>query len=498
MDRPVSGPNVLVIMSDQHHARRLGCAGDPVVQTPALDSLASRGVRFANAYCSFPLCGPARMSFLTGRLPSRIDCQDNLAQLSSDVPTFAHAFTAANYDTVLAGRMHIVGPDQRHGFLQRLVSDVTTAYCNRDWALGRVLGGLADTPGYSRQGLLKSGPGHTGYHAYDETVRRATVEWLRARGEARARGAMDRPFLLTVGFVSPHCPFVAPPADYDLYRGRIAEADLPAAEPARLHPVLARQRAAAGLDTPEPVPAAAQLRARRAYYGLCTFLDRQVGLILDALRDSGLERDTLVVYTSDHGEQLGEHGLWWKTTFYEGAVAVPLLLAGPGLPAGDVVTRNVSLMDIGPTLLDLAGCAPLPATDGRSVRCLLERREASWPDEAVAECFDACAQPPAMRMLRRGPWKLCCYHGCAPQLFHLAEDPGEDRDLADDPAHADVLHDLLARVRRDWEPERIEERMRRRRETELPLIRQWLERLDPPEPDPLWYTGSVPNSLNPA
>ncbi|SVD44716.1 uncharacterized protein METZ01_LOCUS397570, partial [marine metagenome] len=199
-------PNILLIMSDQHHAGLMSCAGDSIAETPNIDRLARQGVRFSNAYCTFPLCGPSRMSFMTCRHPHEICLWDNASQLNSDTPTFAHSFLSAGYDTILSGRMHFVGWDQRHGYAQRLISDVPqSAHLAAGWKLRDVLGDLIDTPGMSLAGLLKSGPGRTGYHAYDEAVTHTTVEWLRQRGLSR----QEKPFLLTVGYAAPHCPFVA-------------------------------------------------------------------------------------------------------------------------------------------------------------------------------------------------------------------------------------------------------------------------------------------------
>ncbi len=198
-----SKPNILVIMSDQHHAGVMGCAGDSIADTPHLDKLASRGVRFSNAYCSCPLCGPSRMSFMTGKHPHEINQWDNQNVLDSDTPTFADSFASAGYDTALSGRMHFVGEDQRHGFAERLIADVSpTAYIMAGWQLDKVVGDLVDTCGMSLSGIKKSGPGRTGYQEYDETVTSTTVDWLKDRGQ----GNPGSPFLLTVGYVTPHCP----------------------------------------------------------------------------------------------------------------------------------------------------------------------------------------------------------------------------------------------------------------------------------------------------
>jgi len=244
-------PNFLVIMSDQHHAGIMGCAGDPVAHTPALDRLAADGVRFTNTYCPFPLCGPSRMAFMTCRHPYDIESWTNETQLGSDFPTFAHGLLAAGYETVLSGRMHFVGHDQRHGFARRLLGDVPeSAYIAAGWKLQRVLGELVDTPGMALAGIVKSGPGRTGYHAYDEVVTRTTVEWLRERGRQQAAP----PFLLTVGYAAPHCPLVAPPEDFARFADRITAADLPAVD-LEQHPIIADQRRQWGVDPLPPVEA---------------------------------------------------------------------------------------------------------------------------------------------------------------------------------------------------------------------------------------------------
>ncbi len=479
-------PNILLIMSDQHHAGIMGCAGDGVAVTPNLDRLAGEGVRFSNAYCSFPLCGPSRMSFMTCRHPHEISLWDNESQLQSDIPTFAHSFLSAGYDTVLSGRMHFVGWDQRHGFVERIAADVPeSAYLAAGWKLGHVLGSLVDTPGMSLPGILKSGPGRTAYHAYDEYVTRAAVGWLRKRGDERA----GKPFLLTVGYASPHCPFVAPPEDFELFQKKISYSDLPLPDES-LHPANAAKRRAFQIDPPPPIDA--QWRARVAYYGLCSFLDRQVGAVIDAMRRAGLEKDTIVVYCSDHGEALGEHGMWWKSTFYDGSCRVPLIISWPGrLPAGIMRPENVSLMDIGSTLLDLACLDPLPGASGRSLCGLMDHGPAGWDDTAFAE-FAERGSPLACRMLRSGHWKYNYYRGMRPELFNLQDDPSEKNNLSGKPRYAAVEASLRELVLRDWNPEHVSKYMERRN-SELSLIGKWVEAANPPEPDPLWFSSDPEN-----
>lgn len=487
-----SRPNILLIMSDQHHRRFMGCAGDPIAHTPSLDRLAARGVRFENTYCPFPLCGPSRMAFMTARHSHEINCLTNLCWLSSDIPTFAHAFGAAGYETALAGRMHFVGSDQRHGFDHRIIADVpATAFINpvTGWHLKDVLGDLVDTPGMSPQALIKSGPGRTGYHAYDEAVCQRAVDWLRAREKESAS-----PFLLVVGFVSPHSPFVAPPDDYRHYDDRIRIEDLPDPRLETLHPLHQMYREKWKVE--RGVTREHQRRTRTAYYGLCTFLDRQLGRVLRALEDSDHADNTIIVYTSDHGEQLGEHGLWWKSTFYDASAGVPLIMAGPGIPSTKrPVRQNVGLVDLPPTLLDLVGANPIPGASGRSFRCLIENRPQNWRDEVFAENYGGTGEPTAQRMIRRGPWKLNYYHGMRPQLFNLDEDPNEWNDRWNDPACRAIVDELQARVLEGWNPFEMEQCLALRH-NELKLIGEWVKRNRPPEPDPCWFEKPLENYIN--
>ena len=478
-------PNILFIISDQHHPRFMGCAGEPLVHTPNLDKLAARGVRFSNAYCNFPLCCPSRMSLLTSRYASEIDCLSNHSQLHSDAPTFAHAFNAAGYDTVLCGRMHFNGADQWHGFKKRLVGDVVKNFGDVRSMMNDVLGPLHNTTGPNAKAIVASGSGYSGYQSYDETVTAAAVDWL------SAREANTTPFMMTVGFVMPHAPFVARPEDYELYENHIGLDDLPAPHPETLHPELKALQRRAGLEDAEPVPLEAQRQARIAYYGMCTHIDRLIGNILDALEASGQTENTIVVYTSDHGEQLGEHGMWWKHTFYESSVGVPLLMAGPQVPQGLEIKNNVSLLDLAPSLLDMANAPALPQASGRSFRCLLEGNTAGWPNTVMAENMWGST---LQCMLKQDDWKLCYYPGHAPQLFDLSQDPGELHDLAADPNQQQRYQDMTATLLANWDYEAIMER-RKHAETVEGWTRQWRAECEIGEPDAPWYREPQRNGI---
>ncbi|MCZ6678379.1 MAG: sulfatase-like hydrolase/transferase [Candidatus Poribacteria bacterium] len=436
-----NSPNILLIMSDQHSPHVLGCAGDEVVRTPTLDRLAERGIRFTNTYCGNPLCVPSRMTFLTSRHSSDIRVWTNRCRLQSDIPTFVHHLVNAGYETVLCGRMHFTGPDQRHGFERRIIGDVHPKLEHIPLS----------TTGQTADGVKVAGPGHTAYSRYDEEVTRVCCQFL----ESRDAQPGDRPFFMTVGYVLPHCPFIAPKRLFDEYFERVNLPELPPGYHDSLHPFMRSWRRHRKVD--ELMDEQVRI-ARAAYYGLVTLMDERIGKIMSTLAQTHFGEDTLVIYASDHGEMAGEHRMWWKSSFYEGSVGVPLIFSCPDqLAEGRVITDVTSLLDIGPTLIELAGGEPMSSVRGRSLKGFLtgDGSVSGWPDSAFAELGGLQSDAPG-RMIRRGPWKLNDYHGYdRPQLFNLESDPGEWNDLGGDDSYADVRDELLAEVRAGWSGEEV-------------------------------------------
>lgn len=489
-------PNLLYIMSDQHTQRVTGCYGDPIVRTPALDRLAARGVTFENAYTPSPICLPARMSALTGCYPVTQECWTNTDMLPSDRATFAHALGAAGYRPILVGRLHAIGPDQLHGFARREVGDHSTNWVG---GLRHDMGVLDKTNDPYRVSLQKSGPGQSAYEVHDVDVTAAACSVLEEIA-ARRKAGDDAPFALSVGYMLPHQPFVAGTTEYDLYAGKVGMPDLPPPGPEREHPCLRQWRESTGtLDvTPEET-----LRARTAYYGLVTRMDGLIGQLLDRLEALGLAEDTLVIYTSDHGDQIGERGLWWKMTFYDESAKVPLILSWPGrLPEGERRRQVVNLVDLVPTLLEAMEAPALPNVDGRSFLAVAGTGGHPWVDETFSEyCSDAVepwagAAPVQNRMIRTGRWKLNYYHGYPPQLFDLEQDPREAHDLAEDPAYRPIREGLVARVLAGWNPEAIARRvLQRRRDKEV--LAAWCRTVRPPDTF-RWKLRAEDNWLNQA
>ena len=458
-------PNLLYIHSDQHSPFVNGCYGDPLVRTPHLDGLAAGGVTLDNTYCPSPICVPSRMAMLSGRYPHENQVWVNSQILDSAIPTFAHAMGAGGYNPVLIGRMHSNGPDQLHGYAERLVGDHGP---NHIGGGGVDHGPLSGTAGPQRVSLEKAGHGQSAYQVHDEDVAAATVDYLNRLGVKKRAGQPAEPFSLSVGFILPHQPFVARREDYEYYYKNMFPPKNPEPFGDHLHPHIKMWREASGIVE---VSDEEIRRARAAYWALVERMDILIGQILTALRQNDLEGNTLVVYTSDHGEQVGEHGLWWKQTFYEDSVKVPAILSWPGhLPAGVRSDRVISSLDINATMIDALGCPPLPSSRGRSLLPLLTSGDpstAEWDDVAFSElCYDASlaagpfpAEGVCQRMIRRGPWKLIYYHGQPCQLFNLEEDPRELTDRAADPACKELIEDLTDKILDGWDPERIRDQI---------------------------------------
>ena len=471
-------PNILFIMSDQHTQRVTGCYGDPLVQTPNIDRLAARGVTFDNAYTPSPLCVPARMSLLSGRYPASQSCWTNSDPLASNIPTSAHSAGVAGYRPALIGRLHSIGPDQMHGYAEREIGDHST-----NWVGGvrHSLGELDRTNDPFGVSVEKSGAGQASYELHDEDVADATIAWLEQESERR-KGGDKKPFYLVSGYLLPHQPYVARAADYDIYDGKVGMPEFAHTPLEDDHPYLIEWRRHTNSEKLDDDDI---LRARIAYYALTTAFDRMVGRILDRLEELGLAENTLVVYTSDHGDQIGERGLWWKQTFYEESVKVPLILSWPGtLPEGERRAQVVNLIDLSQTLCEAVGGPALPGIEGRSFLGVAHDNDHPWINETFSEyCTDGLSdwtlpEPVQQRMIRSGDWKLIYYHGYRPQLFNLADDPHELNDRAEDPTCASVREALTTRVLADWDPEAIKAELTRT----LPqkrLLMDWSQAIEP-------------------
>jgi choline-sulfatase len=464
-------PNFLVIMTDEHNPLVSEPYGHTFVRTPHLQRLAERGIVFENAYCNSPLTAPSRASFMTGKLVHRIGVWENRGVLPGSALTWAHRLSQQGYDTAISGKMHFNGKDQHRGFQRRLVGEIGAE-------LSKARPNATKSGGSERDGhqqrLQESGPGDSFHQQYDERVADGAVQYL-AEPERR-----ERPWALCVGLITPHFPLIVRQQYWELYFP--AHADLPNVPPGhleQLHPQSRRFRAYFAL---EGVTEEQTRRGRAAYYGLVNFADHQIGVVLEALERNGLGENTVVVYTSDHGELMGEHGLWWKCSFYEGSSRVPLIISWPGRFTAGRRTAVVSLVDVTRTVLELAGSDVGRADlDGRVLTGLLAGGEPDDEGLAFSE-YEAHGTDRPGRMVRRGSLKLNYYHGEPVELFDLAADPGELNDLANDPEQAAIREELTALVLEGWDPVRVQQavsadRQRRAKSARGPILRRLQTRI---------------------
>lgn len=451
MTRSPRRPNILLLMLDQLSPQSLASYGHKLVATPHLTDLARRGVVFENAYCNSPLCAPSRFSMMAGQRVSRIGAWDNAVEFPSSVPTFAHYLRAAGYRTCLSGKMHFVGADQLHGFEERVTTDMYP-------------GDFGWTPDWERPehihwwfhnmlSVYEAGPYDRSLEMdYDEEVATEAVRWL----YEAARGSDERPFMLAVSLMHPHDPYLAPRHLYDRYDpAAIDMPRVPFIPPAERDPHSRRMWEL--YDRGEFRITDAHVRtARHAYYAMTSYGDELLGKVLAALRATGKDEETVIVVTADHGDMLGERGQWYKMTFYERSVRVPLIATAPNMLAPRRVPQNVSLVDLLPTFLDIArdggGAAPalVEPVDGNSLLPLAAGDATGWSDSVHAEYMAEGATEPLF-MIRRGRYKYVTAAGDPPQLFDVESDPDELRNLAGDAAVAAIEHGFAREAAERWD-----------------------------------------------
>ena len=439
MDRP----NILIVMVDQLTGTLWPDGPAPFLHAPNLRRLAERSVRFARAYTPSPLCAPARASVMSGRLPRRTRVYDNAAEFASDIPCLAHHLRRAGWQTSLIGKMHFVGPDQLHGFESRLTTDIYPADFGwtPDW---RKPGERIDWWYHNLGSVTGAGVAEiTNQLEYDDEVAHLGCQKL----YDLARGHDARPWCVTVSFTHPHDPFVARRRFWDLYEG-VAELAAPQAIPYAEQDPHA-QRIMDSCDWRAFAVTESQVRrARQGYFANISYVDDKIGDLLAVLEAT--RQEAVVVFLSDHGEMLGERGLWFKMNFFEGAARVPLTIAAPGLVPG-LVDTPVSTLDLVPTLaqiagIDLAGVAPW--TDGESLVPLMQGTGGRGP---VAMEYAAEGSVAPMVALVDGDWKYIRCPVDPEQLFHLGADPDERVNRATDPDCSAVLARLRAEADRRWD-----------------------------------------------
>ena len=432
-------PNFLIIMVDQLTGTLFPDGPVDWLHVPHIRALAARSTRFANCYTASPLCAPARASFMSGQLPSRTGVYDNAAEFSSSIPTYAHHLRRAGYYTCLSGKMHFVGPDQLHGFEDRLTTDIYPA--DFGWTPDyRKPGERIDWWYHNLGSVTGAGVAEiTNQMEYDDEV----AFHANAKLYDLSRGADSRPWCLTVSFTHPHDPFVARQKYWDLYAGcDHLDPETPAIPYADQDPH--SQRLMDDCDykgltiTPDHIR-----RARRAYFANISYIDDKVGELLATLKAT--RQDATIVFVSDHGDMLGERGQWFKMSFREGSARVPLMIASPGIDPG-LSEPAVSTIDLCPTLCALAGVSMAevaPWTDGFSLVT-----GATRPPVAMEYAAEGTITP--IVGWRMGTWKYTQCPADPEQLFDLATDPTEAINRATDPACAAILSEFRSMTAARW------------------------------------------------
>jgi len=455
----VAARNLLVIMSDEHNPKVLGCAGHPVIHTPNLDALAARGTAFSAAYTTSPVCIPARAGFACGKYIHQIGYWDNADAYDGSVPSWHHLLRERGHRVASVGKLHFRLAGEDHGFSEEIIP--MHIYQGKGDLLGLIRDDMPPR-GNSKKMIAMAGPGESTYTFYDKDICSRAQVWLREEAVKQA----DKPWVLFVSFVAPHFPLTAPPEHYYRYWNReLPMPKLYAREERPRHPYVVDYSRNFNYDdyfeSPQDVK-----KALSGYFGLVSYLDENIGKILGALRDAGLAEDTVVMYTSDHGDNLGARGLWGKSTMYEEIAGVPLILAGPGVPAGRRVATPVSHVDAFPTILEIAGEKMPSGFPGFS---LLKISEGYKPDRTVLSEYHGMGSTTGAFAVRVGKWKYVHYAKYAPQLFDLESDPDETRDLAADPAYAAALEECRARLYAICDPVEVDRRARVRQAELLAL-----------------------------
>ncbi len=448
-------PNIVVIQADQLTAKVLSMYGGKTVKTPHMDDIAANGVTFLNSYCNNPVCGPSRASMMSGQLSSAVGCYDNAGEFLSSIPTFAHYLRFLGYRTCLSGKMHFVGADQLHGFEERLTTDIypsdfgwTADWSKQEepWAPSRMSLRSVVEAGLCKRSLQID---------YDEEVCYQAVQKI----YDYARLPEKQPFMLMASFTHPHNPFVTTEEFWNLYNHD--EIDLPGVPHI---PIAERdpwsQRYAYTIREDEHNVTEANLRnARHAYYGMVSYFDSLIGRIRKALDEGGFTDNTYVFVVADHGEMLGERGAWFKFLPFEWSARVPMIVTGPGVKAGYVEEKAVSLVDLLPTMTELAsdgkGVAFADRVDGRSLVQMMHGDNSGRPDDVMIEFTGEGVYSPALIIRRDGIKYIHCRTD-PPMMFDLKNDPQELKNVAEDPNYADIAADLRREVGLRWNEEQLE------------------------------------------
>jgi len=449
-------PNILVIMSDEHNASVTGCYRNGIVQTPNLDRLARQGVTLEASYCNSPLSVPSRLSFTSGKYISCVGAWSNNTWLpSADYPTLPRIMNGAGYEPVLCGKMHY-DRTRRYGFTE------IGGNMNTHWKTGTGTRRRADNlrPG---RGISKRfddfHPGESWILEHDRAVTAGTIDFL------RQRKSDVKPFFLMAGYLAPHFPLIVPEEYWEPYKGKVPMPQIPDGHLESLPLNYKHLRIAFNV---EDAPADIVRKGRELYYGLTQWVDDEIGKILKALQDSEVADNTVVIYTTDHGENMGEHGLWWKNCMYEHASRVPLIVSWPARwKGGQRRTEACSLVDVVQTIAELGGAECPTDWNGDSMLPWLDDSRTAWKNLAVSEYYGHNIAS-GFAMIRMGRYKYVYHsapdedHPAERELYDLVDDPGEFINLAAQRAQKERVKEMHAALVKELgeEPDRAEQRCR--------------------------------------
>ncbi len=424
--------NTLFILSDEHSRETSGCYGHPIVQTPNIDRLAAEGTLFENAYTNCPICIPARASLQTGRYVHQTRNWCNGNPYTGDIDGWAHHLKSARHKVVSIGKLHFRSTDDDNGFTEEIIPLHVVD------GIGDLLGCLRkDPPERDCLHLMAEniGSGDSSYQEYDRRIAEAACNWLKEK----SKEAPEKPWTLFVSFVCPHFPLIAPEAFFRLYDpGKISLPKAYQQADAIHHPALEQMHSYMNYD--QYFDEEKTRIAIASYYGLVSFIDHLIGNVLDALEASGFAQNTRIVYSSDHGDNLGARGFWGKSTFFEESVGIPLILSGPDIDKGKRVKTPVSLVDLAPTLIDFNGENLSESEKSELPGSNLTRIAAGdSPDRAVLSEYHAIGSTTGTFMIRYLNWKYIHYVGYPCQLFDLESDPQELNDLGLNPEFKDIV-----------------------------------------------------------
>ena len=447
--------NLIVIMSDEHNPKIMGCAGHPIISTPNLDALAARGTRFTSAYTTSPVCVPARAAFALGKYIHQIGFWDNADAYDGSLPSWHHVLRESGHEVVSIGKLHFNKSGEDHGFSEEQIP--MHILDGKGDLLGLVRDDIPRRGGAKKMAAM-AGPGESTYTLYDRDICARAQVWLREN----ATRQHDKPWVLFVSFVAPHFPLTAPPEHYYRYfNQKLPMPKLYAREERTQHPYLNDYRNSFCYDDYFESPADVH-RALSGYFGLVSFFDEHVGKITKVMSELGLDETTDVIYTSDHGDNLGARGLWGKSTMYDEIAGVPLIVAGPSFPVGRVISTPVSHVDAFPTILAAAGESVEALKNTHPGVSLIDLANGAQPERTVLSEYHGMGSSTGAYMIRMDKYKYVHYVKYPPQLFDLEQDPDEIDDLSAKPEMAAVLQACRQKLFAMLDPVEVDTRAKAR------------------------------------